>query len=79
MLGRSAASKITYVRPVSIPENTSNKGEKLGWIQEGFEGGFSVEAPKPELGPFSGQFGSDSGGLPGCNSDFWPATPTFGL
>ena len=39
------------------------------WIQEGFKG-FSVEAPKPHLGAFSGRFGSDSGGLPGCNSDF---------
>ena len=42
-------------------------------------GGFSVEAPEPHSGPFSGRFGSDSGGLPGCNSDFWSATPTFGL
>ena len=47
--------------------------------------GFSVEAPKPHSGPFSGRFGSDSGGLPGCNSDFWsessdfqPVTLTFG-
>ena len=43
------------------------------------QGGFSVEAPKRHSGPFSGRFGSDSGGLPGCNSDFWPVTPTFGL
>ena len=28
MLGRSAASKIIYVRPVGIPENTSNIGGK---------------------------------------------------
>ena len=41
--------------------------------------GFSVEAPKPHLGPFSGRFGSDSGGLPGYNSDFWSVTPTLGL
>ena len=27
MLGRSAASKIIYVRPVGGPENTSNIGE----------------------------------------------------
>ena len=27
MLGRSAASKIIYVRPVGGPENTSNTGE----------------------------------------------------
>ena len=27
MLGRSAASKITYVRPVGGPENRSNIGE----------------------------------------------------
>ena len=27
MLGRSAASRITYVRPVGGPENTSNIGE----------------------------------------------------
>ena len=26
MLGRSAASKMTYVRPVGGPENTSNLG-----------------------------------------------------
>ena len=30
--------------------------------------GFSVEAPYS--GFFSGLFSSDSGGLPGCNSDF---------
>ena len=27
MLGRSAASKIIYVRPAGSPENTSNIGE----------------------------------------------------
>ena len=48
------------------------------WIQEGFKG-FSAEAPKPDSGAFSGRFGSDFGGLPGCNSDFWLVTPTFGL
>ena len=48
------------------------------WIQEGFKG-FSAEAPKPDSGAFSGRFGSDFGGLPGCNSDFCPVTPTFGL
>ena len=41
--------------------------------------GFSVEAPKPHSGPFSGRFVSDSGALPGCVSDFWSVTPTFGL
>ena len=41
--------------------------------------GFSVEAPKPNSDAFSGRFGSDSGGLPGCNSDFWSVTRTFGL
>ena len=29
MLGRSAPPKITYVRPVGGPENTSNIGEDL--------------------------------------------------
>ena len=38
-----------------------------------------VEAPKPHSGVFSGRFGSDSEGLPGCSSDFWSVTPTFGL
>ena len=33
-------------------------------IQEGFKGWVSVE------GGFSWQFGSDPGGMPGCNSDF---------
>ena len=42
------------------------------WIQEGFKDWFSVEAPKPHSGFLSGRFGSDSGGLPGCNSDFPP-------
>ena len=42
-------------------------------------GVFSVEAPKPDSGSFSGRFGSDSGGLPGCNSDFWSVMPTCGL
>ena len=41
--------------------------------------GFSVEAPKAHSGPFSGRFRSDSGGLTGCNSDFWPVTLTFDL
>ena len=41
--------------------------------------GFSAEAPKPDSGPVSGRLGSDFGGLPGCNSDFWSVTPTFGL
>ena len=36
--------------------------------------GFSAEAPKPH----SDRFGLDSGGLPGCTSDFWSATLTFG-
>ena len=44
--------------------------------QEGFKGGFSVEAPNPNSGSFSGRFGSDSGGLTSCNSDL---SPTFGL
>ena len=41
--------------------------------------GFSAEAPKPDSGSFSGRFGSDSGGPPHCNADFWTVTPTFGL
>ena len=44
----------------------AKKGYQLG----GF-GGFSVEAPEPDSGSFSGRFGSDSGGLPHWNSDFW--------
>ena len=32
MLGRSAASKIAYVRPVGVPENTSNIGGKSYYI-----------------------------------------------
>ena len=48
-------------------------------IQEGFKRGISVEAPKPNLGFFSGRVGSDSGGLPGCNSNIWSVTPSFGL
>ena len=49
------------------------------------EGGVSAEAPEPHSGPFSGRFGSDSGGLLRlyvqllvCNSDFWPVTLAFG-
>ena len=45
------------------------------------EGGVCVEGPKPDLGSFSGQFGSDSGcdsDFLVCNSDFWPVTLTFG-
>ena len=42
-------------------------------------GGVSVEAPEPHSGPLSLRFGSDSGGLPGFNSDVWFVTPTFGL
>ena len=49
----------------------------LSWIQEGFKGGGSAETPKPDSGSFSGRFGSDSGGLPHCNSDFGPVTPTL--
>ena len=49
------------------------------WIQEGFKGGVSVEAPKPHSGPFAWRFGFASRGLPGCISDFWSVTPTFGL
>ena len=41
--------------------------------------GFSVEAPEPHSGPFSGRLGSDSRGLPGCNSDSWSVTLTSGL
>ena len=51
----------------------------LGGFKKALKGGFSAEAPKPDSGPLSGRFGSDSGGLPGCNSDFWSVTPTFGL
>ena len=46
-------------------------------IEEGFKGVSFVEAPKSHLAPFSGLFGSDSGGLPGCNFDFWPVIPTL--
>ena len=43
-----------------------------------------MEALKPHSDFFSGRFGSDSWGLPGCNSDFlvcnsnfWPVTLTI--
>ena len=57
------------------PENWKTNRQKYAknWLA-GFKKalkGFSVEAPKPHSGSFSGRFGSDSGGLPGCNSDFW--------
>ena len=55
------------------------KTKTLRWIQEGFKGGFSVDAPKRHLGSFSGRFGSDSGSLPGSISDFRSVTLTFGL
>ena len=54
------------------------KGPFIGWIQDGFKG-VSVGAPKPHSGPFSGWFGSDSGGLPGCNSDFSVRNSDFRL
>ena len=38
-------------------------------------GRFSVEAPKPHSDSFSGRFGSDSGGLPGCNSGAFGLQP----
>ena len=47
------------------------------WVQEGLKFFFSVEAPKPHSGSFSSRFGLDSGGLPGCNSDFWCVTLTL--
>ena len=41
--------------------------------------GFSVKGCKPHSGSFLELFGSDSGVLPSCSSDFWSVTPTFGL
>ena len=54
--------------------STGKNGLNFNWIQEGFTGGVSAEAPKPHSGAFSGRFGSESGSLPGSNSDFWSVT-----
>ena len=39
----------------------------------------SVEAPKLHSGQVPGRFGLDFWGLPGCKSDCWSVTQTFGL
>ena len=50
-------------------ESESKKTQNLAGFKKASRG-FSVEARKPDSGAFSGRFGSDFGGLPGCNSDF---------
>ena len=64
---------------IFTPKNTQNSQKPpsmkthqfLRCIQEGFEGSL--------LGSFSGQVGSDSGGLPDCNSDCRIVTSDFGF
>ena len=51
---------------------------RLGGFKKALKG-FPVEAPELHSDPFSGRFSSDSGGLSGCNSDFWSVTLTLGL
>ena len=49
-----------------------------GFKKASRDGFLHVEALEPFSGP-SRRFDPDSGGLPGCNSDFWSVTPTFDL
>ena len=74
-----SAGRIHHVMQSFSAQKAQKNTTYLNWIQEGFKGGFSAKVPQPDSGPFSGRFGSDSGGLPHCNSDFWPVTPIFGL
>ena len=62
-----------WVKSGLLGANVGANGTQLSWIR-----GFFVEAPKPDSGPFSGRFGSDSGGLPSRSSDFRLVTLTFG-
>ena len=75
----SGSSSTPYHSTGTTPENLQKLlRQMLGGFKKALRG-VSVEAPKPDSGAFSGRFGSDSGVLPGRNSDFWCVTPTFDL
>ena len=57
-----------------LAPNMGKDHHGLGGFKKALRG---CAVPKPDSGPFSGRFGSDSVCLPGCNSDFLVRTSGF--